>query len=184
MPPSLFPTKRMLGIDFFVGTADEAVAHISKHGGLVVAPAAPSFIALQDDADYRRAIADADLAIADSGWAVLFWRLLWHEKLTRISGLALFKALLDAPVARLPGKLFFVLPSEKARTKTLEFARSSVCPITADDCYIAPRYSVGQSLLPAEPMERGKREYLSSTSDLLSCIPYLASAATLPMVED
>ncbi len=44
---------------------------------------------------YRRAIADADLAIAASGWAVLFWRLIQREKLTRISGLALFKALLE-----------------------------------------------------------------------------------------
>ena len=59
MPP--LPTKRMLGIDFFVGTAAEAIAHISKYGGLIVAPAASSFIALQDDPDYRRAIADADL---------------------------------------------------------------------------------------------------------------------------
>ena len=31
-------------------------------------PRCPSFIALQDDPDYRRAIADADLAIAASGW--------------------------------------------------------------------------------------------------------------------
>jgi len=131
----------MLGIDFFVGTADEAVAHISKHGGLVVAPAAPSFIALQDDPDYRRAIADADLAIADSGWAVLFWRLLRREKLTRISGLALFKALLEIADARIPGNLFWILASEKAKTKTLEFARASGYPITADDCYVAPRYS-------------------------------------------
>ena len=131
----------MLGIDFFVGTADEAVAHISKHGGLVVAPAAPSFIALQDDPDYRRAIADADLAIADSGWAVLFWRLLRREKLTRISGLALFKALLETADARIPGNSFWILPSEKAKTKTLEFARASGYPITADDCYVAPRYS-------------------------------------------
>src|SRR5205814_10580495 len=84
---SPFPTKRMLGIDFFVGTAAEAIAHISNYGGLIVAPAAPSFIALQDDPDSRRAIADADLAIADSGWAVLSWRLLRCEKLTRISGL-------------------------------------------------------------------------------------------------
>ena len=108
MPPP-FPTKRMLGIDFFVGTATEAVASISKNGGLVVAPAAPSFVALQDDPDYRRAIADADLAIADSGWAVLFWRLLRREKLTRISGLALFKALLETTDAHIPGNLFLDL---------------------------------------------------------------------------
>src|SRR5437762_131463 len=138
MPP--FPTKRMLGIDFFVGTAAEAIAHISKSGGLIVAPAAPSFITLQDDPDYRRAIADADLAIADSGWAVLFWRLLRREKLTRISGLALFKSLLETADARIPGNLFFILPSEKAKTKTLEFGRVSGYPITADDCYVAPTY--------------------------------------------
>jgi len=163
MPP--FPTKRMLGIDFFVGTAAEAIAHVSKYGGLIVAPAAPSFIALQDDPDYRRAIADADLAIADSGWAVLFWRLLRRGKLGRISGLALFKALLETADARIPGNLFFILPSEKAKTKTLEFGRVSGYPITVDDCYVAPMYQksgirnqrsdvVGQAFLPASAGQR------------------------------
>jgi UDP-N-acetyl-D-mannosaminuronic acid transferase (WecB/TagA/CpsF family) len=161
----------MLGIDFFVGTPAEAVAYISKQGGLVVAPAAPSFIALQDDPDYRRAIADADLAIADSGWAVVFWRLLRREKLTRISGLALFKALLETADARIPENLFWVLPSEKAKTKTLEFARASGYPIAADDCYVAPRYVVGRAFLPAEPINAGKRERL----------PYISH---LPMIED
>jgi UDP-N-acetyl-D-mannosaminuronic acid transferase (WecB/TagA/CpsF family) len=181
---SPFATKRMLGIAFFVGTAAEAVAHVSKNGGLVVAPAAPSFIALQDDADYRRAIADADLAIADSGWAVLFWRLLRHEKLTRISGLALFKAMLGAPAARIPGNLFFILPSEKAKTKTLEFAQISNSRISAEDCYVAPHYSVGHAFAPAKPIKAGKRERLPYISDLPSSIPDLASTATLPMIGD
>jgi UDP-N-acetyl-D-mannosaminuronic acid transferase (WecB/TagA/CpsF family) len=181
---SPFATKRMLGIDFFVGTAAEAVAHVSKNGGLVVAPAAPSFIALQDDPSYGRAIANADLAIADSGWAVLFWRLFRHEKLTRVSGLAFFKALLETADARIPRNLFFILPSEKAKTKTLEFARTSVYAITADDCYVAPHYSVGQALFPAEPIKVGKRERLPYTSDLSSSVRYLESTATLPMVDD
>jgi len=176
----------MLGIDFFVGTAAEAIAHISKYGGLIVAPAAPSFIALQDDPDYRRAIADADLAIADSGWAVLFWRLLRREKLTRISGLALFKALLETADARIPGNLFFILPSEKAKTKTLEFGRVSGYPITADDCYVAPKYQrsevrdqrshfVGEAFLPAEQTDSGKRERSPYTSSLTG-----AAAPPLP----
>src|SRR5947207_14278178 len=101
--PAPFPTKRMLGIDFFVGTAAEAIAHISKYGGLIVAPAAPSFIALQDDPDYRRAIADADLPIAHSGWAVLFWRLLRREKLNRIRGHPPLKTFLDTAAAPDPG---------------------------------------------------------------------------------
>ena len=139
MPPP-FPTERMLGIDFFMGTPAEAIAYTSEHGGLVVAPAAPSFIALQDDPAYRHAIANADLAIADSGWAVLFWRLIQHERLTRISGLALFKALLETPDARVPQNLFFVLPSEKAKAKTLQFARHSGHPVSSNDCYVAPKY--------------------------------------------
>ena len=151
---SPFPTKRMLGIEFFIGTPAEAIAHISKTGGLLVAPAAPSFIALQDDPDYRGAIADADLAIADSGWAVLFWRLFQQEKITRISGLAVFKALLETPEARIPRNLFFVLPTENAKAKTIEFARNSGYPTTADDCYVAPRFSVGQALPPAGAEQR------------------------------
>src|SRR5436190_361593 len=172
MSPPPFPTKRMLGIDFFVGTAAEAIAHVSKYGGLIVAPAAPSFIALQDDPDYRHAIADADLAIADSGWAVLFWRLLRREKLTRISGLALFKALLETADARIPGNLFFILPSEKAKTKTLEFARNSGYPTTADDCYVAPRYfSCSHGSVSREERERvsQKRGY-SIAADALVAI--------------
>jgi N-acetylglucosaminyldiphosphoundecaprenol N-acetyl-beta-D-mannosaminyltransferase len=157
-----FATKRMLGVDFFVGTPAEAVAQVSRNGGLLVAPAAPSFIALQDDPNYGRAIADADLAIADSGWAVLFWRLLRHEKLTRVSGHALFKALLETADARTPRNLFFILPSEKAKSKTLEFARTSAYPITASDCYVAPYYGLrGQPSLiragaPPLPEEEGR----------------------------
>src|SRR5438045_9704503 len=150
MPP--FPTKRMLGIDFFVGTAAEAIAHISKSCGLIVAPAAPSFIALQDDPDYRRAIADADLAIADSGWAVLFWRLLRRDKLTRISGLALFKALLETADARIPGNLFWVLPSEKGNGKTRESARKSGDPPRTADCMGVP--NEGEPNQPASGARR------------------------------
>ena len=166
----------MLGVDFFIGTAAEAVDYISKYGGLVVAPAAPSFVALQDDPDYRRAIADADLAIADSGWAVLFWRLLRREKISRISGLALFKALLDTADAHLPNNLFWILPTERAKKKTLEFGRATGYPITADNCYVAPRYFVGQALPPAEPINTGKQECLPYNRDL--------SSASQPVVED
>lgn len=135
-----FPTKRVLGIDFFDGTALEAIEHVSKYGGLVVAPGAPSLVALQRDSHYRRAIEDADLAIADSGWMVLFWKLLRREQITRISGLAFSKALLASADVRIPGNLFWILPSEKAKTKTLEFAGVSAIPITSDDCYVAPHY--------------------------------------------
>jgi UDP-N-acetyl-D-mannosaminuronic acid transferase (WecB/TagA/CpsF family) len=137
----LIPTKRVLGIDFFDGTPAKAVAHVSKYGGLVVAPGAPSLVALQHDADYRRAIGDADLAIADSGWMVLFWKLLRREQITRISGLAFSKALLASADVRVPGNLFWILPSNKAKVRTLTFAEKAGYSVTEDDCYVAPRYS-------------------------------------------
>jgi len=77
-----------------------------------------------------------------------------REKITRISGLAVFKALLETPEARIPRNLFFVLPTENAKAKTIEFARNSGYPTTADDCYVAPRFSVGQALPPAGAEQR------------------------------
>src|SRR5258708_15686840 len=133
-------TKQILGIKFFDGSAEEAVAYIARHGGLVVAPAAPSLVALQDDEEYRRAIADADLAIADSGWMVNFWWVLRHERVTRISGLTYFKRLVERAECREPGKLFWILPSEESKTKTLPWSRLVGLPPTAHDCYVAPWY--------------------------------------------
>lgn len=135
-------TKEILGIKFFDGSAEEAVAYAMRHGGLVVAPAAPSLVALQYDEEYRRAIADADLAIADSGWMVVFWRLLRGEKLRRISGLTFFRRLVETPESRAPGKLFWILPSERAKTTTLAWSRNVGLPTISDDCYVAPRYGV------------------------------------------
>ena len=138
-----FRTKRALGIDFFDGSADEAVEWVARNGGLVVAPAGPSMIALQHDFAYRQAIAQADLAIADSGWMVLFWRILRGEKLTRISGLKFFKRLLELPEARVAGNLLWVLPGEKAKEKTLEWSQKENFPTTQDDLYVAPHYNKG-----------------------------------------
>jgi exopolysaccharide biosynthesis WecB/TagA/CpsF family protein len=137
---STFATKQVLGIKFFDGTVEDAVAYVSSRGGLVVAPAAPSFIALQGDPDYRAAIADADLAIADSGWMVNFWWLLHRERLTRISGLKFFKHLLELAEVREPGNLFWIVPSETSKATTLAWSRKSGLPIPMDNLYVAPFY--------------------------------------------
>ncbi len=68
---SSVPQHQILGIQFFGGTSREAVEEITRRGGLLVAPAAPSMIALCRDADYRRALLGAEMAIADSGFMVL-----------------------------------------------------------------------------------------------------------------
>ena len=79
---SMIPTRQILGLRFFNGDVDEAVAFMHRHGGYLVAPSGTCFARLREDEPYRRAVLSADLAIADSGLMVLMWRLLRHEKST------------------------------------------------------------------------------------------------------
>ena len=82
-----FSTRQILGIKFFNGDVDQAVALMVRHGGFLVAPSGTCFTRLQEDEPYRRAMLAADLAIADSSLMVLTWRLLRREKIRRVSGL-------------------------------------------------------------------------------------------------
>jgi UDP-N-acetyl-D-mannosaminuronic acid transferase (WecB/TagA/CpsF family) len=190
---SAFSSKRVLGIDFFDGAVEEAVEWVARNGGLVIAPAGPSIIALQTDAAYREAIAQADLAVADSGWMVVFWRILHGEKLTRISGLKFFKRLLELPEVRTARNLFWVLPSDKAQVKTLAWAQAEQFPLTNNDLYVAPRYLEGHAPLAAsEHGEVGSRPGASSGDaveqhtghDPASAVSYGAASSVRPSIED
>lgn len=120
------PRHRILGIDFFGGTSREAVEEITRTGGLLVAPAAPSLINLCRDEDYRRALLSAQLAIADSGFMVLLWKLFTGESVPRISGLEHVKRLLEHESVKQPGAVLWVVATEASRTKLREFlARES-----------------------------------------------------------
>src|SRR5580704_5824419 len=88
--------RQILGVRFFVGDAPDAV-EIGARGGLVVVPAGPALIELQRDTEYRQALLGADLAITDSGFLVLLWRLMKKEHIHRVSGLEYLKLLLAKP---------------------------------------------------------------------------------------
>src|SRR6476469_9801792 len=90
----MIPTRQILGIQFFNGSVDEAVAFMSRHGGFLVAPSGTCFARLREDDSYRRAVLAADLAIADSGLMVLLWRLFRHQTVQRISGFKYLRHLL------------------------------------------------------------------------------------------
>ena len=80
------PLRRILGVDFFIGTIEQATDR-ALAGGLVVAPSAPGLaVDLVKSPSYREALTTADLAITDSGYMVLLWRLFTGEKLPRHSG--------------------------------------------------------------------------------------------------
>jgi len=133
--------QRILGVRFFDGAAPDAVDYITRVGGYTVVPAAPALVKIANDPAYRRALVEADLAIADSGFMVLLWRLLQRRTIARISGLKYLRILLANPRLRERGSIFLVLPHESSLEKALVWLREKGFEITNDDCYIAPNYS-------------------------------------------
>jgi len=130
---------QILGIRFFNGDVNEAVALMFERGGFLVAPSGTCFARLREDNTYRRAVLAADLAIADSGLMVVVWRLSQRKNIQRISGLKYLKHLLG----KLNGegtKVFWVLPNERARQKLFDWSRRESFLINTENCYIAPRY--------------------------------------------
>jgi N-acetylglucosaminyldiphosphoundecaprenol N-acetyl-beta-D-mannosaminyltransferase len=134
------PSCQILGIRFFNGDVDEALGSMFRHGGFLVAPSGTCFARLREDASYQRAVLAADLAIADSGLMVVLWRLLRGESVERISGLKYLKHLL----AKLKGEgnreVFWILPTESARQKLLDWSGLESFSIKRENCYVAPRY--------------------------------------------
>jgi N-acetylglucosaminyldiphosphoundecaprenol N-acetyl-beta-D-mannosaminyltransferase len=133
-------TRQILGIRFFNGDVDEAIASMARQGGYLVAPSATCFARLREDAAYRRAIVEADLAIADSGLMVVLWRLLRRENVQRISGLKYLTHLLPEVKRESNGEIFWVLPSERAQQKLLDYSGCEAFPVASENCYVAPRY--------------------------------------------
>ena len=137
-----FSTCQILGIRFFNGDVQEALASMDRHGGFLVAPSGTCFARLREDEVYRRAVVAADLAIADSGLMVLLWRLLRREKIGRISGLKYLKHLLGELRREGTAEVFWVFPSEPARQKLFQWSRREAFPIASKNCYVAPRYGM------------------------------------------
>jgi N-acetylglucosaminyldiphosphoundecaprenol N-acetyl-beta-D-mannosaminyltransferase len=147
--------QRILGVRFFDGAAPDAVDYITRVGGYTVVPAAPALVKIENDPAYRRALVEADLAIADSGFMVLLWRVLRGRTIARISGLKYLRILLAKPELRERGSIFLVLPHESSLEKALAWLRAQTFEIASDDCYIAPMYfSCSHGSVSREERER------------------------------
>lgn len=131
--------RSILGIQFFVGGASEAV-DIGARGGLVVAPAAPALLDLTENAEYREALVHSDLAITDSGFLVLVWNALTRDDICRVSGLEYLKMLLRRPEFQISGSVFWVMPSKSSAKRNLDWLQEQGFPTKAEDMYIAPKY--------------------------------------------
>src|SRR5262249_26831999 len=79
-PPSMPDERQILGINFYVGDV-EGVFQRLAHGGLLVVPAAPALKDVADNPEYRDALMNADVAIADSAFMVLVWNWLQRDSI-------------------------------------------------------------------------------------------------------
>src|SRR6266496_105506 len=138
----MIPTQQILGLRFFNGDVDDAVAFMHRHGGYLVAPSGTCFARLCEDEPYRCVMLLADLAIADSGLMVLTWRLLRHEKIQRISGLKYLTRLLEGLKGERSEEVFWILPSVRSRQKLLDWSCRKAFTVKTDNCYVAPQYAL------------------------------------------
>ena len=136
----MIPTRQILGLRFFNGDVDEAVAFMHRQGGYLVAPSGTCFTRLREDEIYRGTMLSADLAIADSGLMVGLWRLLRRQNVHRISGLKYLKHLLGKLKGEGNREVFWILPTEGARQNLLDWSRRAAFLINKGNCYVAPRY--------------------------------------------
>lgn len=129
--------ERVLGISFFTGTVAEAVERHTRNGGYVVIPAAPALMKLNYDEEYRRALQNADLALADSELLTLVWRLATGRRLKKISGISYFKHLVQQGGMREGKSTFWIFASDAAKEKAIGWLSRQGVLIEDKDCFIA-----------------------------------------------
>jgi len=132
--------QNILGIRFFVGSAQVAIDEVSRSGGLVVAPAAPALKNLVHDKQYRDALLGADFAIADSAFMVVLWNAIQRDNIPKLSGLKYLRTLIDQPSLRQAGNSFWVMPSPAAARHNRVWLHRNHVAISDEDMYIAPIY--------------------------------------------
>jgi UDP-N-acetyl-D-mannosaminuronic acid transferase (WecB/TagA/CpsF family) len=135
-------THRILGIDFFDGSAQAAI-DIMRNGGLLVVPAAPALKDLDRNPGYREALLNADLVLSDSAFMVLIWNRLQSTPIKRLSGLEYLRELLQQPNARQPGRTFWIMASPASAQRNLAWLQQQGISIPDDHIYMAPIYGSG-----------------------------------------
>ncbi len=133
-------TVRILGLNFFQGTAAEAV-QAACAGGLVVAPSGPGLATLPKDDVYRTALSAADVCLLDSGLLASLWERRHHQPLVRISGYYFLEEFLKLPGLIEPAASFWVAPSAASAARTRAWLASTRKIATpAEAWHVAPQY--------------------------------------------
>jgi UDP-N-acetyl-D-mannosaminuronic acid transferase (WecB/TagA/CpsF family) len=139
--------RRILGIDFFQGTALQAIERM-RAGGLLVVPAAPALKELGNNASYREALLNADLTIADSAFMVIVWNRLQRDSITRLSGLEYLRELLRQPDIQEPGNCIWIMASPESSQRNVDWLNAQGITVPEDCVYHAPMYGSDIEDLP------------------------------------
>jgi UDP-N-acetyl-D-mannosaminuronic acid transferase (WecB/TagA/CpsF family) len=142
--------RTILGINFFQGTASEAVERM-RGGGLLVVPAAPALKDLGSNESYREALLNADLTITDSAFMVIVWNRLQGDSISRLSGLEYLRELLQQPDIREPGNCIWIMASPVSATRNLSWLASQGVAVPDECVYMAPMY--GEEISDAPLLE-------------------------------
>ena len=132
-------THRILGIDFFDGSAKGAI-EIMRNGGLLVVPAAPALKDLETNGDYRDALLNADLVLTDSAFMVLIWNRMQSRPIKRLSGLEYLRALLLEPDVRQSGNALWIMASPVSAQCNLSWLAEQGIDVPTDNIHLAPMY--------------------------------------------
>ena len=132
--------RRILGLDFFIGGAAEAVDCMDG-GGLLVVPAAPALKNLDRDTGYREALQHADLRITDSAFMVLVWNFLERDRIRRLSGLEYVVELFGRADVRRPGATLWIMAGPTSAARNVAWLQKQGFHVCPEDIYMAPMYS-------------------------------------------
>lgn len=142
MEPSEYQQRdkvTILGVDFFLGAAQQAVDRM-RHGGLLVVPAAPALKDVESNASYREALLNADMAITDSAFMVLAWNYLQKDSIRRLSGLEYLRELLRRDEVRKPGGCIWVMANTHSAERNLAWLAKEGIQVPAECIHIAPMH--------------------------------------------
>ena len=132
--------NRILGIDFFGGSLQDAVAR-ARSGGLCVAPSGPGLAGdLTSCSSYAEALTQADLVLPDSGLMCLWTKLFFSRPIRRISGLAFLRAYLKEGGEDLQDS-FWIMPDHGQSIENVKWLREEIGFAPEEESiYVAPRY--------------------------------------------
>lgn len=116
-------SEKILGVRFFDGVLRDVLESFLANGGLLVVPASPALTKLKYDEQYRRALTESDVALLDSSFVAMAWKILTGRSVSRICCAQYLKALLANETFR-ASDVLWIVSSNPVQQSATEWFRS------------------------------------------------------------